>query len=278
MSIPVISSRTTGQVVLVRVMSTNGLYLLYLIFPRSIFLPRLQCRRCLSNYMSTLVHTSFCCHSNFIIPIVTRSLRMRGRRAFRSSSVYAVGIIGPYSRVYGSFSCSCKCADAAFALFLIINAHSNIAVSLRRASIAIPAGLHGPILHSLKQKMTTDDAIRETRFISFVIAIGILMLFFGPHVVWKFMGQKRATELVKRWESEDARLHAPGTFIPVWTVRLAGYLSPDSVRRSTLLCPHALTRRFYSAPHYYNPIRIRSIILPSSCVSSFGMISLHFFL
>lgn len=121
--------------------------------------------------------------------------------------------------------------------------------------------------------MSFNDAIYETRFISFVIAIGILMLFFGPHVVWKFMGQKRATQLVKQWEAEDARLHAPGAFVPVWTVKLAGYLSPDSVRRSTLLRPRALTRRFYSAPHCYNPIRIRSIILPSGCVSTFGMMT-----
>ena len=98
--------------------------------------------------------------------------------------------------------------------------------------MAIPAGLHGPILHSLKQKMSRPDAQSETRFISFVIAIGILMLFFGPHIVWKFMGQKRATELVKRWEAEDARLHAPGSFVPVWTVKLAGYLSYDTVRWS----------------------------------------------
>jgi hypothetical protein len=113
------------------------------------------------------------------------------------------------------------------------------------ASIAVPAGLHGPILHSLEQKMTFTDAIVETRFISFVIAIGILMLFFGPHIVWKFMGQKRATELVKRWEAEDARPHAPGSFIPVWTVKLAGYLSYDS--RLTITTPYV------SPPSYFHP-------------------------
>jgi hypothetical protein len=80
--------------------------------------------------------------------------------------------------------------------------------------------------------MSLLDAQAETRFISFVIAIGVLMLFFGPHIVWKFMGQKRATELVKRWESEDARLYASGLFVPVWSVKLAGYVSYDSVRWS----------------------------------------------
>ena len=114
----------------------------------------------------------------------------------------------------------------------ILRTDPTVTYSLRRASIAVPAGLHGPILHTLKQRMTEDDAIVETRFISFVIAIGILMLFFGPHIVWKFMGQKRATELVKGWEADDARLHAPGSFVPVWTVKLAGYVSYDTVRWS----------------------------------------------
>ena len=152
---------------------------------------------------------------------------------------------------------------------LILNTDPTVASFFRRASLAVPAGLHGPILHSLKQKMTPLDAIAETRFISFVIAIGILMLFFGPHIVWKFMGQKRATELVKRWETEDARLHAPGSFVPVWTVKLAGYLSYDSVRWSIhFSVPFQLNSRFYLAPHDYNPIRVPSIVLSSSCVSS----------
>jgi hypothetical protein len=141
--------------------------------------------------------------------------------------------------------------------------------AIRRASIAVPAGLHGPILHSLKKNMSPGDAIVETRFISFVIAIVILMLFFGPHIVWKFMGQKRATELVKRWETEDARLHAPGSFIPVWTVKLAGYLSYDTVCWSIhSSVPDSLNSRSYLAPHDYNTIRSPSIILPSSCVST----------
>jgi len=117
------------------------------------------------------------------------------------------------------------------------------------ASIAVPAGLHGPILNSLKPKLSRDDAIMETRFISFVIGIGILMLFFGPHIVWKFMGQKRATELVKRWESEDARLHAPGSFVPVWTVKLAGYGSYDTCL--------TITTPYGSPPSYFHPAAYR---------------------
>jgi len=112
-------------------------------------------------------------------------------------------------------------------------------------SIAVPAGLHEPIFHSLRQKMNPNDARQESRLITFVIGIAIVMLFFGPHIVWKFMGQKRASELVKRWETEDARLHAPGAFVPVWTVKLAGYRSYDT--RLTITTPYE------SAPSYFHP-------------------------
>ena len=162
---------------------------------------------------------------------------------------------------------------------LILNTDPTVTCSLRRASVAVPAGLHGPILRSLKQKMTHADAFAETRFISFVIAIGILMLFFGPHIVWKFMGQKRATELVKRWEAEDARLHAPGLFVPVWTVKLAGYVSYDTVRWSIhFSVPYPSNPRFHLASHDYNPIRAPSVIFSSSCVSTCGMLPSCFLL
>jgi len=96
------------------------------------------------------------------------------------------------------------------------------------ATLVVPAVSHAVILRSFKKTMTREDAHHEARFIAIVIAIAIILLFTGPHIVWKFMGQKRATELVKRWESEDARLRSPGEFVPVWTVHLPGYLSTST--------------------------------------------------
>jgi len=104
-------------------------------------------------------------------------------------------------------------------------------------SLAVPAVLHAIILRSFKKTMTHDDARREARFIAIVIAIATMLLFTGPHIVWKFMGQKRATELVKRWESEDARLRSPGEFVAVWTVHLPGYLSTST--RLVITTPYA---------------------------------------
>jgi hypothetical protein len=95
-------------------------------------------------------------------------------------------------------------------------------------TLVVPAVSHAAILRSFKRTMTPEDAHHEARFIAIVIAIAIILLFTGPHIAWKFMGQKRATELVKRWESEDARLRPLGEFVPVWTVHLPGYLSTST--------------------------------------------------
>ncbi|KAI9507438.1 hypothetical protein F5148DRAFT_1205023 [Russula earlei] len=116
------------------------------------------------------------------------------------------------------------------------------------ATFAVPAGLHAVILHSLRQKMNQVDARHEARFASVAIAIAIMLLFFGPHVVWKFMGQKRATKLVKQWESEDARRHARGAFVPVWTVKLPGYFSSST--RLIITTPYAATPSFFHPAAY----------------------------
>lgn len=123
--------------------------------------------------------------------------------------------------------------------------------------------------------MSPSDAIYQARFISFAIAVGILLLCFAPHVVWKYMGQKRATELVKQWEAEDARPRAPGAFIPVWTVRLPGYLSSNTVRClgkpfSSRPAPCIHASFIYSALDYHNPQYGRSIVLPSGCIYTLG--------
>lgn len=74
-------------------------------------------------------------------------------------------------------------------------------------------------------------------------------------------GPKASTELVKRWEAEDARLHAPGTFVPVWTVKLAGYVSYDT--RLTITTPYAPPPSYFH-PAAYQPAWINGPADPGS--------------
>jgi hypothetical protein len=120
--------------------------------------------------------------------------------------------------------------------------------------------------------MSHDDARAQARFIAFAIAIAISLLFAAPHVVWKYMGQKRATELVQQWEAEDARGRPPGSFVPLWTVKLSGYLSSHTVRVSRRLL-HSFTLSHFthlSASHHHNPCHGFPNSLPSGCLHARG--------
>jgi hypothetical protein len=120
--------------------------------------------------------------------------------------------------------------------------------------------------------MSREDARAQARFVAFSIAIAISLLFTAPHVVWKFMGQKRATELVKRWEAEDARGRPPGSFVPVWNVKLSGYLSSHTVRvgRQLLHCFTLSQFTHLSASHYHNPCHGFPNSLSSGCLHARG--------
>jgi hypothetical protein len=87
-------------------------------------------------------------------------------------------------------------------------------------------------LSSLKKKLKHSDAHDQTHFITFVIAICIVLLFTAPFIAWKFTGQSRATALVKQWEAEDARERPQATFSPTWTVKLYNNCSSGMVRNA----------------------------------------------
>ncbi|KAI0300993.1 hypothetical protein B0F90DRAFT_370588 [Multifurca ochricompacta] len=129
------------------------------------------------------------------------------------------------------------------------------------ASFAVPAGLHYLILHSLEKKMSHSDAFYQTRFISFAIGIGVTLVFAVPLIVWKSVGQARATKLVKRWEAEDARLRSPGAFVPVWTVKISSSLT--SFTRLTITTPYVHMQSYFH-PAAYMPSWINGPIDPGA--------------
>jgi len=99
-----------------------------------------------------------------------------------------------------------------------------------RSSLGIPAGISRKMLHSLIKKTGNPDEINQTLGISFLIWIGIVLVFLTPLVVWKALGQGHLNRVIKRWGAEDARLRAPGAFVPVWKAKLYAALASSTVR------------------------------------------------
>ncbi|KAI0267148.1 hypothetical protein BC834DRAFT_98920 [Gloeopeniophorella convolvens] len=130
------------------------------------------------------------------------------------------------------------------------------------ASIAVPTGVHNLILHSLEKKDNDNfDALHQSRLISIAIAFGVAFAIYTPLIVWKSLGQARASKLVKRWEAEDARIGASGAFVPVWTVKLSSSFSYNT--RLTITTPHAPMHSYFH-PAAYMPSWINGPIDPSA--------------
>lgn len=112
MSIPVVSARAHGQIVLVRLQPTRVALRIFVdpFCPCSTSTANPSCQPCPMNCMSMCVApTVFFILLNFMTTkFVTRSLQMHGPHAFRSSSASAIATIGQPSKAFGSSSCSCK--------------------------------------------------------------------------------------------------------------------------------------------------------------------------
>ncbi|KAI0250372.1 hypothetical protein BJV78DRAFT_1220251 [Lactifluus subvellereus] len=113
------------------------------------------------------------------------------------------------------------------------------------ATLAVPTVLRDLLIHPAMKKTEHHHEENPYNFITFAVAVGIVMLFTAPYVLWKCAGQARATTLVKKWEAEDARPHAPGAFVPVWSVKL--YCNYSSITRLTITTPEA------AMPSYFHP-------------------------
>lgn len=99
-----------------------------------------------------------------------------------------------------------------------------------RATLTIPALLRDLVTPPVPKQPGHHNAGNPSHFLTFAVAVGIIILFTAPYVMWKCTGQKRAVTLVKKWEAEDARSRAPGAFVPVWSVKLYYSYSSTTVR------------------------------------------------
>ncbi|KAI0058078.1 hypothetical protein BV25DRAFT_1891819 [Artomyces pyxidatus] len=131
-------------------------------------------------------------------------------------------------------------------------------------AIAVPAALYPVIFHALDKNATNtfnnfntfdnfnnrinnnDRPFFETRFITFGIFVGITLFFWIPILVWKHIGQTRATALVNKWAAEDSRNRGAGTFVPVWKVTLPGSFT-NNTRLIVTLPPSQIPSSFHPA-------------------------------
>jgi len=68
----------------------------------------------------------------------------------------------------------------------------------------------------------SGQKLLEARLISFAIFIITLIVFWAPIAIWKYIGRKRMTALIKQWTEIDTLARATGAFVPRWDVKTPG--------------------------------------------------------
>jgi len=96
----------------------------------------------------------------------------------------------------------------------------------------------------------------EARLISFGIFIGVAILFWTPLVIWKMVGRRRMSNLVRRWAEADVLARGPGAFVPMWWVQAPGIFDSRTVLSVTIPPPPPPPTNFNPnayLPPYLNP-------------------------
>jgi hypothetical protein len=131
-------------------------------------------------------------------------------------------------------------------------------------SIILPPVLYGVIynhMHVLNLNGTIDfTRLAESRMITFVLFIGVVLFFFVPVAVWKFIGRKQVNRLVNQWNGAD-RMNYGQNAASAWKVK-----TPSLFRDSTILIvalpPSMKSSSFH--PNAYLPAYINGPLDPDA--------------
>ncbi|KIK67355.1 hypothetical protein GYMLUDRAFT_37455 [Collybiopsis luxurians FD-317 M1] len=139
------------------------------------------------------------------------------------------------------------------------------------ASLILPAVLYNVIYDHMNVRNSdgTIDFSRlaESRMITFALFIGVVLLFFTPIIIWKFIGRKQVNRLVTRWAGADRmnygqnaastwKVKTPGVFRDsiILTISLPASMKPTSFHPDAYLPPY-INGPTDAAANYYYPYK-----------------------
>jgi len=74
----------------------------------------------------------------------------------------------------------------------------------------------------------------EIRLITFGVAVGVIIIVWGPFIAWKSIGRFRMRALVREWAQIDILAMKKGLFVPMWNVSLPSSYSSSTIVRVTI--------------------------------------------
>lgn len=150
------------------------------------------------------------------------------------------------------------------------------------SSLILPAVLYNVIYKHMNVINSDGDVdfarLAESRMITFALFLGVLVFFFTPLAVWKFIGRKRVNRLTAQWTKAD-RMNYGQNASSTWKVK-----TPTVFRDSTILSislpanmkptsfhPNAYLPSYINAPtdadaSYYYPYKAAEVGVPRMSV------------
>ncbi|KAJ7188176.1 hypothetical protein C8R46DRAFT_979214 [Mycena filopes] len=95
--------------------------------------------------------------------------------------------------------------------------------------LVVPVVTFPVILRALNGKSdATTSHVLEARMISLAMFVGIALVFLLPIAVWKYIGHKEVSSMLKKWEKAD-RQGRGSLPMSIWTVKTPGLINSNIV-------------------------------------------------
>ncbi|KAJ6625591.1 hypothetical protein B0H10DRAFT_2002069 [Mycena sp. CBHHK59/15] len=123
------------------------------------------------------------------------------------------------------------------------------------AIIIVPVAVFQVVLSALHlQSDPTTSHVFEARGISFAIFVGMVLLFLAPIAIWKYIGRREVSAMLKSWEKADQQGRGSVPMSP-WKVKTPGIFR-SSIILVIALPPGTVPTSFHVdayLPAYINP-------------------------
>lgn len=87
--------------------------------------------------------------------------------------------------------------------------------------IVLYRALIDAIFHSLTSRLgDADSKLAEARLITTGVFVAILLIVWGPYILWRTIARLRMRALLTEWGKVDILAKNKGLFVPLWTVKL----------------------------------------------------------
>ncbi|QRV79264.1 hypothetical protein RhiJN_07279 [Ceratobasidium sp. AG-Ba] len=118
------------------------------------------------------------------------------------------------------------------------------------STLILPFPLYRLVFNAIFDPDRSNETFYEARAAGFGIFVAVMVVFWVPLAVWKFIGAAKMRAQLRQWDTYD-RANASGRFVPEWKVEMPGIFSV--VGRVTITTPPNAAPTVFAPGAYLPP-------------------------